>query len=189
VRVFVTGSRRWTDLPGWPPPARETAWYLHPAGRLDRHQASAGPASRFRYDPADPTPSIAGTAVGLSAGAADNRRHEARPDVLTFTSDPQAADLEVIGPVVLRVYVQASVEHVDLHARLCDVTPRGRSINISGGIVRLTDAAADTPHPVEFDLWPAATSRCPAHLCSVATFTRLTSSVACRRVYPPYRWI
>jgi putative CocE/NonD family hydrolase len=139
-----------------PPPARETAWYLHPAGRLDRHQASAGPASRFRYDPADPTPSIAGTAVGLSAGAADNRRLEARPDVLTFTSDPQAADLEVIGPVVLRVYVQASVPYVDLHARLCDVTPRGRSINISGGIVRLTDAAADTPHPVEFDLWPAA---------------------------------
>ena len=24
VRVFVTGSRRWTDLPGWPPPARDT---------------------------------------------------------------------------------------------------------------------------------------------------------------------
>ena len=92
-----------------------------------------------------PTPSIAGTAVGLSAGPADNRRLEARPDVLTFTSDPQAADLEVIGPVRVRLYVQASVAHIDLHARLCDVTPRGRSINISDGIVRLTDAAPDTP--------------------------------------------
>ena len=61
VRVFVTGSRRWTDLPGWPPPARDTAWYLHPAGRLGAHPASAGPPSRFRYDPANPTPSIAGT--------------------------------------------------------------------------------------------------------------------------------
>jgi uncharacterized protein len=156
VRVFVTGSRRWTDLPGWPPPARDTAWYLHPAGRLGAHPAPADPPSRFRYDPADPTPSVAGTVVALSAGPADNRRLEARPDVFTFSSDPQAADLEVIGPVRVRLYVQASVLYIDVHARLCDVTPRGRSINISDGIVRLTDATADTPHPVEFDLWPVA---------------------------------
>jgi predicted acyl esterase len=78
VRVFVTGSRRWTDLPGWPPPARDTAWYLHPAGRLSTDPASVGSPSWFRYDPADPTPSVAGTAVGLSAGPADNRRLEDR---------------------------------------------------------------------------------------------------------------
>jgi putative CocE/NonD family hydrolase len=156
VRVFITGSRRWTELPGWPPPARDTAWYLHPAGGLSTHLASAGPPSRFRYDPANPTPSIAGTAVGLSAGPADNRRLEARPDVLTFTSDPQAADLEVIGPVRVRLHVQASRALIDLHARLCDVTQRGRSINVSDGIVRLTDATPDTAHPVEFALWPIA---------------------------------
>jgi uncharacterized protein len=156
VRIFVTGSRRWIDLPGWPPPAHDTAWYLHPAGRLSADSASSGPPSRFHCDPADPTPSVAGTAVGLSAGPADNGRLEARPDVLTFTSDPQAADREVIGPVVLRLYVQASVPYIDVHARLCDVTPRGRSINISDGIMRLTDAAADTAHPVEFELWPVA---------------------------------
>jgi uncharacterized protein len=156
VRVFVTGSRRWTDLPGWPPPARDTAWYLHPDSRLGTHPASAGPPSRFRYDPADPTPAVAGTAVGLSAGPTDNRRLEARPDVLTFTSDPQAGDLEVIGPVRVRLHVQASVPHIDLHARLCDVTLRGRSINISDGIVRLADVAPDTPHAVDIDLWPIA---------------------------------
>jgi uncharacterized protein len=114
------------------------------------------PLGRFRYDPADPTPSIAGTVVGLSASPTDNRRLEARPDVLTFTSDPQAADLEVIGLVRIRLHVQASLAHIDMYARLCDVTPSGRSINISDGIVRLTDAAPDAPHPVEFDLWPVA---------------------------------
>jgi putative CocE/NonD family hydrolase len=92
----------------------------------------------------------------LSAGPADNRRLEARPDVLSFTSDPQAADLEVIGPVRVRLHVQASVPYIDLHTRLCDVTPRGRSTNISDGIVRLIDASMDTPHAVEFDLWPVA---------------------------------
>ena len=129
---------------------------LQPAGRLADHRASAGPPSWFRYDPADPTPSVAGTAVGLAAGPADNRRLEARPDVLTFTSDSQLDDLEVIGPVRVRLYVQASVADIDLHARLCDVTARGRSINISDGIVRLTDVAPDTARPVEFDLWPIA---------------------------------
>jgi uncharacterized protein len=156
VRVFITGSRRWIELPGWPPPGRETAWYLHPAGGLSPHSASAGPASWFRYDPADPTPSVGGTTVGWSAGPADNRRLEARPDVLSFTSDPQATDVEVIGPVRVRLYVQASVPHIDLHARLCDVTPRGRSINISDGIVRVSNAASDTARPIEFDLWPVA---------------------------------
>jgi putative CocE/NonD family hydrolase len=90
----------------------------------------------------------------LSAGPADNRRLEARPDVLSFTSGPQAADLEVIGPVRVRLYVQASVAHIDLHARFCDVTARGRSINISDGIVRLSNAVPDSPQPVEFELWP-----------------------------------
>ena len=72
VRVFVAGSPCWTELPGWPPPARDIAWYLHPAGRLSAARpADAGPPSRFRYDPANPTPSIAGTAVGLFAGPAD----------------------------------------------------------------------------------------------------------------------
>src|SRR4029453_8774468 len=89
VRVFVTCPRRGTALPGCLP-ARDTAWYLHPAGRLGVHPASAGPPSWFRYDPADPTPSIAGTVVGLSPVRADTRRLEARPDVLTFTGDHQA---------------------------------------------------------------------------------------------------
>jgi X-Pro dipeptidyl-peptidase C-terminal non-catalytic domain len=73
------------------------------------------------------------------------------------TSDPQASDLEVIGPVRVHLHVQASVPYIDLYARLCDVSPRGRSINISDGIIRLTDAARDMPHPVEFDLCPSHT--------------------------------
>jgi len=157
VPVFITVSRRLTVLPVCPPPARDTAWCLHPAGGLSTHPASAGRPSRFRYDPADPTPSIAGTAVGLSARPADNRRLEAPPDVLSFTSDPQAADLEVIGPVRVRLYVQASLAHIDLHARLCDVTPRGRSVNISDGIVRLTDATPDTHIPSSLIYGPSHT--------------------------------
>jgi uncharacterized protein len=65
--------------------------------------------------------------------------------------------------VRVRLHVQASVAHIDLHARLCDVAPRGRSINLSDGILRLTNAAADTPHAVEFDLLPIATTFLRGH--------------------------
>jgi uncharacterized protein len=95
--------------------------------------------------------------VGLSAGPVDNRRLEARPDVLTFTSDPQAADLEVIGPVRVRLYVAgvgAARRRACPPLRCHTAWPVDQYI--SDGIVRLTDAAADTPHPVDFDLWPVA---------------------------------
>jgi predicted acyl esterase len=49
--------------------------------------------------------------------------------------------------VRVRLHVQAWVPHIDMHARLCDVTPRGQSINISDGILHLTDTAPDTPRP------------------------------------------
>ena len=142
-----------TWLAGHRPPRRRL---VSASGRPARHPPSIRrrPPSWFRYDPADPTPSIGGTVVGLSCRPADNRRLEARPDVLTFTSEPQAADLEVIGPVRVRLHVQASQAHIDLHARLCDT--RGRSMNIADGILRLTDVAPDTSHAVEIDLWPVA---------------------------------
>jgi hypothetical protein len=93
----------------------------------------------------------------LSAGPADNPASKPDRTFLPSLVTPQAADLEVIGPARVRLYLQASVPDIDLHARLCDVTPRSRSINLCDGIVRLTDAAPDTPQPVEFDLCPSRT--------------------------------
>ncbi|MFG1708047.1 CocE/NonD family hydrolase [Nonomuraea sp. M3C6] len=155
VRLFVTGADRWTDLPDWPPPHQPTAWHLHPDGGLSTAPAAAGaPPSRYRYDPGDPTPTVGGTAVGLSAGRKDNRRVEVRPDVLTFTSDPLPADVEVIGPVRVRLHTRSSVPQVDYFARLCEVSPRSRSTNLCDGIVRLSDPG--DIRIADIELWPIA---------------------------------
>ncbi|MGH3978464.1 MAG: CocE/NonD family hydrolase [Pseudonocardiaceae bacterium] len=71
------------------------------------------------------------------AGAKDNRRLEARPDVLTYTSDALTDDIEVIGPVSAEIVLRSTREHTDLFVRLCDVNPRGRSTNLCEGIRRL----------------------------------------------------
>ena len=58
------------------PPATPLGISIRPADSAP--PASPVPPSRFRYNPADPTPSVAGAAVGLAAGPADNRGP--RPD-------------------------------------------------------------------------------------------------------------
>src|SRR4051812_23435891 len=64
VRVLVTGERNgggWRELPGWPPPdLAERPLRLASGGRLvdDAADAAAAGADRYRYDPADPTPSL-----------------------------------------------------------------------------------------------------------------------------------
>jgi uncharacterized protein len=156
VRVHVGGCGQWRDLPDWPPPqARTRLWYLDAGGALrDQPPAQAG-SSCFRYDPADPTPSVGGQLLSRKAGAADNSDLEARADVLTFTSAPLASPLEIIGPVSAQLQVRASSPHFDVFARLCDVDPEGHSRNICDGLLRpwppRGGGAAETDHMASHD--------------------------------------
>jgi putative CocE/NonD family hydrolase len=137
VRVYVGGSGEWHDLPGWPPPqARARRWYPGAGGTLRTEPPAQPGSSSFCYDPADPTPSIGGPVLSRQAGAVDNRRLEARPDVLVFTSEPLAEAVELAGPVSVQLRVRTSNPHFDIFARLCDVDPRGRSRNICDGLRR-----------------------------------------------------
>jgi uncharacterized protein len=147
VRVQIRGSAQWRDLPDWPPPAAGAqAWYTRADGTLST-TAPAGPSqSSFRYDPADPTPSVGGPVLNArNAGARSNKALEARADVLVFTSPPLAGDLEVIGPVSVTLDVRGSSPHFDIFARLCDVDPRGTSRNICDGLVRRGIGAGQDP--------------------------------------------
>jgi uncharacterized protein len=160
VRVFIGGSRRWIDLDDWPPPTRPAPWYLHPGGRLHPRAPGVSPPDRYRYDPANPTPSCGGSLLASRGGARDNRALERRADVLVYTSSALVRDVEVIGPVSAQLHVTSTLEHTDVFVRLCDVEPSGRSLNISDGLVRLTAGtwrrAADGVATVDIELWPAA---------------------------------
>jgi putative CocE/NonD family hydrolase len=134
---------QWREIAGWPPPgAGEQRWYLGPDGTLSPREPAAEPGAapaRFRYDPADPTPSVGGAIMARDAGARDNRPVEERSDVLVFSSEPLDQPVEIIGEVTAEVSVTRDNPYADLFVRLCDVSPRGRSVNVCDGIVRLTD--------------------------------------------------
>ncbi|HEX3750296.1 MAG TPA: CocE/NonD family hydrolase [Streptosporangiaceae bacterium] len=155
VDIEVMGGAGWRQLPAWPPAASNQRWHLRPDQGLSLAAPGPSQPDRYRYDPAEPTPAAGGTSSGQSAGAKDNRELEARPDVLTFSSGPLDQPVEIAGPVRAELYVTSSLRHTDFFARLCDVDPKGRSVNVSDGLIRLSAAPAD-PQPVTVDLWPAA---------------------------------
>lgn len=142
VRVHIGeagGPGTWRDLAGWPPPGYpERTWYLHGDGTLAAKPQAAGTARSFRYDPADPTPSVGGPRMDSRSASRRNNALEARSDVLVFTSEPLSAPLDVIGPVSIRLRARGSSPHFDVFARLCEVDPKGRSRNICDGMLRLS---------------------------------------------------
>ena len=161
VHVFVMGSRRWIELPEWPPPFEEQRWYLGAGGRLQPSPSGATVPDRFRYDPGNPTPGIGGPSLNWgTAGPRDQRRREDRADVLTYTSETLANDLTVMGPLSTELHVRSTLEHTDFFVRLCDVSPRGRSKNLSDGIVRLRPGdvtkSDDGSISLRISMWPTA---------------------------------
>lgn len=141
VKLFVMGVNRWRDEADWPLARAVTEpWYLRSGGLLSRAAPGADEGtSSFVYDPGDPVPTVGGNTLmspDFPAGPYDQRAVEARPDVLTFTSEPLAADLEMTGPLTVRLHAASDAPDTDWVARLCDVHPDGRSINLADGIVR-----------------------------------------------------
>lgn len=162
VRVEVMGGTGWRSLADWPPrDAAVQRWHLHGGGRLGTDAPAEKTPGRYTYDPAAPTPAVGGASI-LSRGPLDNRALEQRPDVLTYTSEPLAGPLVISGSVTARLFAGSSRPHTDFFARLCDVDPSGRSVNITDGIRRLTTATED-PQCVTVDLWPTAHQFRPGH--------------------------
>ena len=151
VRVFVTGSRRWIDPPGWRPPARDTAWYLHPAGWLDCHPPSAGTPKWFRYDPADPTPS-----VGLSAGQRTTATSKLDRMLLASPVSPcrrPGGDRAAAGPACT---CRGSVAHIDLACPPVRRHPAGPVDQHPRRDRACHPFRSRHPTSGQFDLWPVA---------------------------------
>ena len=72
----------------------------------------------------------------MRVGAVDQRPNEGRQDVLVFTGDRLEEDVEVTGPVVVKLYAASSARDTDFIVRLIDVYPDGTAYNLTEGILR-----------------------------------------------------
>ncbi len=156
VRIFVMGENAWRFEREWPLARTElTRYYLHSGGRanslygdgtLTPEPPGAEPPDRYEYDPERPVPTLGGNnstwtlmkyaADQILPGPIDQRPLEKRDDVLAYTSPPLERDLEVTGPLELVLYAASSARDTDFTAKLSDVHPDGRVLNLAEGIIR-----------------------------------------------------
>ena len=127
--VFETGANRFRAFSAWPPPAAQLKKiYFHPEGRLDFAVPSGAADSGFdEYlsDPAKPVPCSANPTLPCSKrfAAEDQRFAAARPDVLSYVTEPLAQDLTVAGPLEVELFVTTTGSDADFVVKLIDVNP------------------------------------------------------------------
>ncbi len=123
-------------------------------GRLAWESSAAGsPADSFTYDPNDPVPSLGGNnccGTPTPAGPQDQRPIEERRDVLVYSSEILADEVEVTGPVKVVLYAASDAPDTDFVAKLIDVFPDGRAFNVAEGIIRARyRESLSAPKPLE----------------------------------------
>jgi putative CocE/NonD family hydrolase len=151
VRYFTMGLNKWQTSDTWPPEGAEPVkLYLSSGGRanslygdgaLTVGEPSADNFDGFVYDPMNPVPSYGGnvccTGNAVSAGAFDQRKMEARADILVYTSDPLKEGTEVSGPIDVTLYVSSDAKDTDFTVKVLDVYPDGTAYNLDETIQRL----------------------------------------------------
>jgi len=181
--IFVMGRNEWRDEKEWPLKRTEyTPYYFHSEGsantlngdgKLSTAKPGNEPVDRFVYDPNDPVPTLGGcNLIGCPAGPRDQTDAEKRNDVLVFTGDELKAELEVTGPVKVILYAASTAKDTDWTAKLIDVHPDGRAINLCDGIIRARyrDSRSDPTliqpgkiYRYEIDLWVTSNAFLPGH--------------------------
>src|SRR5438445_340215 len=151
VTYFMMGANKWQTSETWPPAGAQTmALFLSSAGHSNSLTGdgalvtSPPPADKpdtFTYDPMNPVPSYGGnvccTGTAVPAGAFDQRKMEARNDILVYTSEPFKKGTEVSGPIEPTVYVSSDAKDTDFTVKVLDVYPDGRAYNLDESIQRL----------------------------------------------------
>src|SRR5437762_79044 len=151
VTYFTMGLNKWQTAESWPPPgAQPMTFYLSSGGRAnslagDGALTAAAPDAdkpdSFAYDPMNPVLSYGGnvccTGSAVQAGAFDQRRMEARDDVLVYTSEAFREGTEVSGPITPTLYVTSDAKDTDFTVKVLDVYPDGRAYNLDESIQRM----------------------------------------------------
>jgi putative CocE/NonD family hydrolase len=151
VKYFTMGMNKWQTSETWPPQgAQPMTLFLGGGGKAnslngDGALAAAAPAAdspdSFTYDPMNPVPSYGGnvccTGNAVSGGAFDQRKMEARADILVYTSEPLPVGTEVSGPIEATLYVSSDAKDTDFTVKLIDVYPDGTAYNLDETIQRM----------------------------------------------------
>ncbi len=128
----------WIEADDFPPPSRTVVYYAHADGKLSTSAQEVEEASlTYRYDPADPVPTVGRTHARLPVkGPYDQRPVEGRKDVLIFSTAALEEPLRIVGRVRVKLWASSDCVDTDFTAKLTDVYGDGRSMLIMDSIVK-----------------------------------------------------
>ena len=143
VKLFIMGENKWRFENEWPLARTQyTEYYLHGGGANtvwgDGELSTSTPGSEtpdeYDFDPADPVMSL----MDISAQAAtrDQSPLNGRKDILVYQTPPLEQEIEITGPVVMKLWASSSAPDTDFTAKLIDVHPDGLAVNLCYGVIR-----------------------------------------------------
>ncbi|PHN02389.1 CocE/NonD family hydrolase [Flavilitoribacter nigricans] len=150
----------WLETDTWPlENALETTYYFHAEGSLNGTPPAAENAhTTYTFDPANPVPTLGGSVSARVKDGAFNQRErpdfagskppylplKSRADVVVFQTDPLPEDMQVIGPINIKLYCSSTGVDTDFTVKLVDVYPpsehfpEGFEMNLTDGIARMS---------------------------------------------------
>ena len=138
ILLYVMGRNEWRYENEWPLVGTKfTAW------PLGKGQAT------FRHDPSNPVPTCGGR-MTPGGGRRDQSAVEAREDVLKFTGEALAEELEVTGDVKAHIVFTSTAVTNDVAVKLVDVGPDGVPYNVVDSICRADDCVPGVPKAIDF---------------------------------------
>lgn len=186
VSLFEMGSNHWRSFDAWPGD-RWQDWWLQSTGlaTIDERVghliaaetpplASAPIPDALVHDPWRPVPASGGHAV-IPAGSFERSALDCRTDVLTYTTEPLAANLHLAGTTIVEAHCTADAPSFDLCAVLSEVWPDGRVFNLAQGYRRV---AVGAEQPIAIELQTVCA------LIPAGHALRLSLSAACFPAYP-----
>jgi len=144
------GMNKWQTATTWPPEgAKPLTFFLGSGGKanslngdgvLVKEAGKTDMPDNFTYDPMNPVTSYGGnvccTGNAVTGGAFDQRKMEARADILVYTTEPLKEGIEVSGPLDATLYVSSDAKDTDFTVKVIDVYPDGKAYNLDETIQR-----------------------------------------------------
>ena len=125
--VFDTGTNEWKTFENWPPKNREAKeLHFQANGKLTWEEvANAEGFDEYISDPRKPVPYTDGVFARRNNQymIEDQRFAARRPDVLTYETEPLAADVTLAGPLTAHFFASTTGTDADFIVKLIDVLP------------------------------------------------------------------
>lgn len=207
ISLFEMGSNQWREFDQLP--NNTTTYYLastglastrEDSGRLWKYEEATQPVSSHKlletnlseqitklenvtdtlvHDPWRPVTALGGHAT-FPSGSCDRTQLDCRSDILTYTSEPLEADLQLAGYINAEVYCSSKSSSFDLCVVLSTVNPKGKVFNFSQGYIRVITGSSDDTQEKMVRIPLQATC---IHV-AIGYSLRLSLSAACFPAYP-----